>query len=72
MTLLFRTQGRRQRGASGVRPPHLKSVLPHFTFGLLVTAYIQCSIFKMWPPSWFLASLLLNPRNGPVRTVSCL
>jgi len=26
-------QGRRQRRASGARPPHLKSVTPHFTFG---------------------------------------
>ena len=34
-------QGRRQRGGSGARPPHLKSVSPHFTFGPPVAAYIQ-------------------------------
>ena len=35
---------------------------PNLTFGLLVAVYIQCSIFKMWPPFlvfgpsfWFLA-----------------
>ena len=28
-------------GASGSRPPHLKYVPPHFTFGPLVAAYIQ-------------------------------
>jgi len=33
-------QGHRQRGASGARPPQLKSVPPHFTFGPLVAAYI--------------------------------
>jgi len=50
-------------GASGARPPHMKSVLPHFTFGPLIAAYIQYSILKMWPtllvfgPSfWFLAT----------------
>ena len=37
-------------GGSGARPPHLKSVSPHFTFGPLAAAYIQYSIFKMWPP----------------------
>ena len=42
-------QGRRQRGgASDARPPY-------FTFGPLVAAYIQYSIFKMRPPFWFLA-----------------
>ena len=64
-------------GASGARPPRLKSVPPHFTFGPLVAAYIQHSIFKMWPlllvfgPSfWFLAPLLLNSGNGPA--AACL
>jgi len=27
------SHGRRQRGASGARPPHLNSVPPHFMFG---------------------------------------
>jgi len=64
-------QGRRQWGASGVRPPHLKSVPPYFMFGSPVAAYIQYCIFKMWPPllvfgpSWFLAPLLLHPGDGP-------
>jgi len=39
-------------GASGARPPH-------FTFGPLVSAYIQYSIIKMWPP------LLLHRGDGP-------
>ena len=42
---MHHNQGRRQRGASGARPPHLKSVPPLFTFGSLVAAYIQCNIF---------------------------
>ena len=41
------------QGASGVRPPHLKSVSPHFTFGPPVDAYIQHCILKMCPPSGF-------------------
>ena len=41
-------------GASGARPP-IWNLCPHFTFGPLVAAYIQYSIFKMWPPFWFLA-----------------
>jgi len=32
-------QGRRQRGASGARPP-FKIGAPHFMFGLPVAAYI--------------------------------
>ena len=40
-------------GASGARPPHLKSVHPHFTFGPLFAAYIQYSILKTCPPSGF-------------------
>jgi len=58
-------------GASGARPPHLKSVPPHFTFGPLVATYIHYCIFKMWPLFWFLAPpsgfwppLLLNPGDG--------
>jgi len=47
--------------------PHLKSVNPHFMFCPLVAAYIQYSIFKMWPPFWFLAPLLLYPGNGPAQ-----
>jgi len=54
-------QGRRQRGGSSARTPHLKLVPPCFTFGPLVVTYIQYSIFKMWlhllvlaPPSVFL------------------
>jgi len=42
-------------GASGARPPHLKSVHPHFTFGPLFAAYIQLQYFKNVPPFWFLA-----------------
>jgi len=49
-------------GASGARPPHLRSVPPHFTFGPPVATYIQYCILKMWPPLlvfdpsfWFLA-----------------
>ena len=42
-------------GASGPRPPHLKSVTPPFTFGTPVATYIQYCIFKMCPPFWFLA-----------------
>ena len=47
---------------------------PHFTFGPLVSLYIQNSrpILKMWSPLlvfglsiWFLAPLLLNPGDGP-------
>jgi len=38
---------------------------PHFTFVPLVAAYIQYTIFKMWPPFWFLAPLLLYPGDGP-------
>jgi len=37
-------------GTSGARPPRLKSVPPHFTFGPPVAAYIQYCILKMWPP----------------------
>ena len=65
-------QGHRQWGGSGTRPPHLKFVSPHFTFGPLVAGYVQYSILKMWPPLlgfcpsyWFLAPLLLNPVDGP-------
>ena len=49
----------------------LKSVPSHLTFGPLVAAYIQYSIFKMRPPFWFLAPpgfcppLLLYPGDGP-------
>jgi len=43
-------QDRRQRGASGARPPHLKSVPPHFMFGPPVAAYIQYCILKMCHP----------------------
>jgi len=52
-------QGRRQRGASGARPPHLKSVPPHFTFGPPVAAYIQYCILKIWSPSVFWPLLLV-------------
>ena len=48
-------QGRRQQGASGARPSHLKSVPPHFTFGPPVAAYIQYCILKMCSPFCFLA-----------------
>jgi len=58
-------QGRRQRGASGARLPHLKSAPLHFTFGPPVAAYIQYCIFKMWPSSGFWPPLLLNPGDGP-------
>ena len=44
-------------GGLVVPDPHLKSVHPNFTFGLLVAAYIQYSILKMWHPFWFLAPL---------------
>jgi len=54
-TFIQYCQGRRQRGASGARPLNLKSVPHHFTFGPLVAAYIQYSIFKMWLHFWFLA-----------------
>ena len=62
------TQARRQRWASGARPP-IWNVCPHFTFGPLVAAYIQYSIFKMWPPFWFLVPLLLYPGDGPAPTL---
>jgi len=59
-------------GESGARPPYLKSVPPHFTFGPPVAAYIQYCILKIWPhllvfgPSvCFLDPLLLNPGDGP-------
>ena len=42
-------------GGSGARSPHLKSMLPHFTFGPPVATYIQYCILKMCPPFWFLA-----------------
>jgi len=61
-------QVRRQRGASGARAPHLKSVPPHFTFGPPVAAYIQYSVlyFKnLAPRSGFWPPLLLNPGDGP-------
>jgi len=57
------TQGRRQRRASGARPPH-------FTFGPPVAAYIQYCILKMWPPSRFCPPLLLHPGDGPVFTTA--
>ena len=46
-------------GGRGARPPHLKLVPPHFTFGPPVATYIQYCILKMWLP------LLLNPGDGP-------
>ena len=52
---IYCSQGRRQRGVSGGPGPPFKTCAPHFTFGPLVAAYIQYSIFKMWPPFWFLA-----------------
>jgi len=57
---------------SGARPPHLKSVPPHFTFGHLVAANIQYSIFKMFPPPfWFLVPPAVSWRracfNGSAR-----
>jgi len=52
-------------GASGVQPPHLKYVPPHFTFGPLAAAYIQYSIFKMWPPLLVFGPPLLSPGDGP-------
>ena len=48
-------QGRRLRGDSGARPPYLKSVPPHFTFGPPVAAFIQYCIVKMWTPFCFFA-----------------
>jgi len=50
--LKCRTQGHRQLGASGARPLS-QNLSPHFTFGPLVAAYIQYSIFEMCPPSGF-------------------
>ena len=48
-------------GGSGARPPHLKTVPPHLTFGPPVAANIQYCILKMWfpllvfgPSFWFL------------------
>ena len=38
-------------GASGARPPPLKSVPLHFTFGPLVAPYIQYSVLKTCPPA---------------------
>jgi len=35
--------------------PPFKICAPHFTFGPLVATYIQCSIFKMCSPFWFVA-----------------
>jgi len=71
--LLLFLQGRRQRGGQWCPVPHLKSVLPTFTFGPPVAAYIQYCILKMWPPFWFMSppsgfwpSLLLKPGDGPV------
>jgi len=59
--------------ANGYRPPHLKPVPPHFTFGPPVATYIQYCILEMWSPlsvfgpSWFLTPLVLNPGHGPAR-----
>jgi len=58
--LLPYEQGRRQWGASGARAPHLKSVLPHFTFGPPFATYIQILYFKnVAPPSGFRPLLLV-------------
>ena len=43
-------QGRPQRGRQWCPAPPFEICDPHFTFGLLVAAYIQYSIFKMWHP----------------------
>ena len=51
----FRDRAFASGRASGARPPHLKYVPPHFTFGPRVAAYIQYSILKMCPPFWILA-----------------
>jgi len=40
-------QGRRQRGGQWFPAPPFEICAPHFTFGPLVAAYIQYSIFKM-------------------------
>ena len=42
--------------ASGARPPYLKSVLRHLTFGPAVAAYFQCCILKLCLSFWFLPS----------------
>jgi len=70
LQLQNQAQGRRQRGYQWCPPPPFEICTPHFTFGPLVAAYIQYSIFKMWPPFCFLAPpsdfwppLLLNPGN---------
>jgi len=64
-------QGRRQRGASGARPP-FEICDPPFDVWPLVAPYIQYRILKMWVPHlvfgpsiWCLAPLLLNPGDGP-------
>jgi len=63
-------QGRRQRGASGARPHHLKSVPPHFTFVPWLLHTSNTVFLKSGHPSgfypsiWFLAPLLLNPGDG--------
>ena len=48
-------QGRHQRGASGARHLHLKSVPPHFTFGPWLLHTSNTVFFKCGSPVWFLA-----------------
>ena len=74
VSLILWIQDQNSQAVSGMSPaggqwcsaPHLKSVPPPFTFGPLVAAYIQYSIFKMWPPFLvFGPPLVLYPGDGP-------
>ena len=64
MSELRTCQGRRQRGASGARTPHLKSVPPisrlaHRLLHTSNTVFLKCG-----PSFWFLAPLLLILATG--------
>ena len=64
-------QSRRQRGASGTRPPHLKSVPPFSRLAprllhISNTVFKKCGPHLFFCPSiWFLAPLLLNLGDRP-------
>jgi len=59
-------------GRSGARPPHLKSVPPHFTFAPRLLHTSNTVFFKFGPPSGFWPPLLLNPGHGPAMVLSSM